>query len=144
MRKYRIDYELRGDVGIEPNTFYAVLEDNDPTTIADIVRDFYTDIDHEDVVSFSIMTIPTKADGLSTQLSFFDEKPYADGGLVAPEQIGLASAASGQIGLASGQIGGPAADYVDFKTDPKLEEAIRMIDNDIWQSMIKDGIRGNK
>ena len=91
MRKYRIDYELRGDVGIEPNTFYAVLEDNDPTTIADIVRDFYTDIDHEDIVSFSIMTIPTNTDGLSTQLSFFDEKPYADGGLVAPEKTGLAS-----------------------------------------------------
>jgi hypothetical protein len=83
MRKYRIDYELRGDIGIEANTFYAVLEDNDPTTIADIVRDFYTDIDHEDIVSFSIMTIPMKADGMSTQLSMFDEKPHADGDPVA-------------------------------------------------------------
>lgn len=78
MKKYRIDYELRGDINIEANTFYAVLEDNDPTTIADIVRDFYADIDHEDIVSFSIMTIPTNTDDMSTQLSFFDEKPDSD------------------------------------------------------------------
>jgi hypothetical protein len=97
MRKYRIDYELRCDFGTEPNTFYAVLEDNDPTTIADIVRDFYTDIDYKDVVSFSIMTIPMKADGMSTQLSFFDEEPHAEGGLIAPEKTGFTS---GQIGEA--------------------------------------------
>ena len=77
---------------------------------------------------------PVDYDGILGQMSMFDEKPYADGGLVAPEKTGLAS----------GQTGIPAADYVNFKTDPKLEEAVRMIDNDIWQSMIKDAIRGNK
>ena len=139
MRKYRIDYELRGDVGIEPNTFYAVLEDNDPTTIADIVRDFYTDIDHEDIVSFSIITIPTNTDGLSTQLSFFDEKPYADGGLVAPEKTGLAS----------GQTGGPAADYVEPKRNGLTREEIEHahnIYNRTIEMLAKNGVeyRGNK
>lgn len=126
MRKYRIDYELRGDVGIKPNTFYAVLEDNDPTTIADIVRDFYTDIDHEDVVSFSILTIPTNADGMSTQLSMFDEKPYADGGLVAPEQTGLASGqtgASAAINVESINYGGADLQKIAESINKVLETA---------------------
>jgi hypothetical protein len=36
------------------------------------------------------MTIPTNTDDTSTQLSFFDEKPDVDGGLVASKKTGLA------------------------------------------------------
>ena len=57
---------------------------------------------------------------LPGQMSMFDGKPYADGGLVAPEQTGLASTASGQIGLASGQTGASAADYVGLLNDTNM------------------------
>ena len=57
---------------------------------------------------------------------------YAHGGLVAPEITGLTSLRPDAT----------AATCVNINSDPKLEDAIRSIENSIWQSMIKDGIRG--
>lgn len=95
------------------------------------------------------MFSPINYDGILGQMSMFDEKPYADGGLVAPDKTGLAS----------GQIGVPAADYGglindanmscniggwSISTDCKFDNAIKSIENSIWQAMIKDEIRGIK
>lgn len=53
---------------------------------------------------------PVNYDGILGQMSMFDGKPYAEGGLVAP----------GQIGLASGQNGVPAADCVGLLNDTNM------------------------
>ena len=72
------------------------------------------------------------------QLSIDD---YADGGLVDPSVT--ASALAGNAIMTGLDIAAPAAaNNVSINTDYKLEDAIKSIENSIWQSMIKDGIRG--
>ena len=72
------------------------------------------------------------------QLSIDD---YADGGLVDPSVT--ASALAGNAIMTGLDIAEPAAAVnVNINTDYKLEDAIKSIENSIWQSMIKDGIRG--
>lgn len=72
------------------------------------------------------------------QLSIDD---YADGGLVDPSVT--ASALVGNAIMTGLDIAEPAAAVnVNINTDYKLEDAIKSIENSIWQSMIKDGIRG--
>ena len=72
------------------------------------------------------------------QLSIDD---YADGGLVDPSVT--ASAMAGNAIMTGLDIAEPAAaNNVSINTDYKLEDAIKSIENSIWQSMIKDGIRG--
>ena len=73
----------------------------------------------------------------SDQLSIDD---YADGGLVTPDFN--AAAMSGNAIMTGLDIAAPAAANVSVNTDYKLEDAIKSIENSIWQSMIKDGIRG--
>ena len=74
----------------------------------------------------------------SDQLSIDD---YADGGLVDPSVT--ASALAGNAIMTGLDIAEPAAaNNVSINTDYKLEDAIKSIENSIWQSMIKDGIRG--
>ena len=75
----------------------------------------------------------------SDQLSIDD---YADGGLVDPSVT--ASALAGNAIMTGLDIAEPAAANVSINTDYKLEDAIKSIENSIWQSMIKDGIRGIK
>ena len=76
----------------------------------------------------------------SDQLSIDD---YADGGLVDPSVT--ASALAGNAIMTGLDIAEPAAAVnVSINTDYKLEDAIKSIENSIWQSMIKDGIRGIK
>ena len=76
----------------------------------------------------------------SDQLSIDD---YADGGLVDPSVT--ASAMTGNAIMTGLDIAEPAAaNNVNINTDYKLEDAIKSIENSIWQSMIKDGIRGIK
>ena len=130
MKRFRIDYEERTETGITSETIIREVENGEEITGTEIVAEFFTEHTGE-ILSMTFLTEWIEADN-EEQMSMFDEKPYADGGLVAPEKTGLAS----------GQTWVPVADYVDFKADPKLEEAVRMIDNNIWQSMIKDGIRG--
>ena len=85
------------------------------------------------------MFSPVDYDGILGQMSMFDEKPYADGGLVAPEKTGLAS----------GQTGVPAADYVEPKrnglTREEIEHAHNMYNRAI-EMLAKNGVeyRGNK
>ena len=72
------------------------------------------------------------------QLSIDD---YADGGLVDPSVT--ASALASNAIMTGLDIAEPAAAAnVSINTDYKLEDAIKSIENSIWQSMIKDGIRG--
>ena len=74
----------------------------------------------------------------SDQLSIDD---YADGGLVDPSVT--ASALAGNAIMTGLDIAAPAAAVnVNINTDYKLEDAIKSIENSIWQSMIKDEIRG--
>ena len=74
----------------------------------------------------------------SDQLSIDD---YTDGGLVDPSVT--ASAMAGNAIMTGLDIAEPAAAVnVNINTDYKLEDAIKSIENSIWQSMIKDGIRG--
>lgn len=76
----------------------------------------------------------------SDQLTIDD---YADGGLVDPSVT--ASALAGNAIMTGLDIAEPAAAInVNINTDYKLEDAVRSIENSIWQSMIKDGIRGIK
>ena len=89
------------------------------------------------------MFSPVDYDGILGQMSFFDyskqSNRYADGGLVAPEKTGLAS----------GQTGGPAADYVEPKrnglTREEIEHAHNMYNRAI-EMLAKNGVeyRGNK
>ena len=66
---------------------------------------------------------------------------FADGGLVDPSVT--ASAMTGEIGASPcTDFCGAAANNVSINTDYKLEDAIKSIENSMWQSMIKDGIRG--
>ena len=66
---------------------------------------------------------------------------YADGGLVDPSVT--ASALAGNAIMTGLDIAEPAAaNNVNINTDYKLADAIRSIENSMWQSMIKDGIRG--
>ena len=74
----------------------------------------------------------------SDQLTIDD---YADGGLVAPDFNAAMSSNAIMTGL---DIAEPMAANVSINTDYKLEDAIKSIENSIWQSMIKDGIRGIK
>ena len=79
--------------------------------------------------------------GLRAKSGIMDD--YADGGLVDPSVT--ASAMSGSAIMTGLDIAGPAAaNNVNINTDYKLEDAIKSIENSIWQSMIKDGIRGIK
>ena len=74
----------------------------------------------------------------SDQLSIDD---YADGGLVTPDFN--AAAMSGNAIMTGLDIAEPAAAVnVSINTDYKLEDAIKSIENSLWQSIIKDGIRG--
>ena len=85
---------------------------------------------------------PVNYDGILGQMSMFDyskqSNRYAEGGLVAPEQTGLAS----------GQNGVPAADYVNIDTltsinlesHPNLEQ----LQQSIWKAVRADAIRGIK
>lgn len=76
----------------------------------------------------------------SDQLTIDD---YADGGLVDPSVT--ASAMSGNAIMTGLDIAEPAAaNNVSINTDYKLKDAIRSIENSIWQSIVKDGIRGIK
>ena len=75
----------------------------------------------------------------SNQLTIDD---YADGGLVDPSVT--ASAMAGNAIMTGLDIAKPAAANVSINTDYKLEDAIKSIENSIWQSIIKDGIRGIK
>ena len=79
------------------------------------------------------MFSPVNYDGILGQMSMFDEKPYAEGGLVAPEKTGLAS----------GQNGGPAADYVEPKrnglTHEEIEHAHNMYNRAI-EMLAKNGV----
>lgn len=76
----------------------------------------------------------------SDQLTIDD---YADGGLVDPTVT--ASAMSGNaIMTGLGIVEPVAANNVSINTDYKLKDAIRSIENSIWQSIVKDGIRGIK
>ena len=76
---------------------------------------------------------PVDYDGILGQMTMFDEKPYADGGLVAPEKTGLAS----------GQTGVPAADYVEPKlnglTREEIEHAHNMYNRTI-EMLAKNGV----
>ena len=66
---------------------------------------------------------------------------FADGGLVDPSMT--ASVMAGEIGAnLRADFDRAAADNVSINTDYKLEDAIKSIENSMWQSMIKDGIRG--
>lgn len=79
--------------------------------------------------------------GLRAKSGIMDD--YADGGLVDPSVT--ASAMAGNAIMTGLDIAEPAAaNNVNINTDYKLEDAIRSIENSIWQSMIKDGIRGIK
>ena len=67
------------------------------------------------------------------QLSMFDGmQSYAQGGLVSPDATGLNSLRPDAA----------AAMNVNINSDPKLEEAVRSIDNEVWKSLVKDYIRG--
>ena len=80
---------------------------------------------------------------LPRQMSIFDKKPYADGGLVDPSVT--ASAMSGNAIMTGLDIAEPAAaNNVSINTDYKLEDAIRSIENSIWKSIVSNEIRGNK
>ena len=75
------------------------------------------------------------------QISMFDGSPYNTGGLVDPSVT--ASALAGNAIMTGLDIAEPAAAVnVNINTDYKLEDAIKSIENSMWQSMIKDGIRG--
>ena len=66
---------------------------------------------------------------------------YANGGLITPEFN--AAVMSGNVIMTGLDIAEPTvANNVSINTDYKLEDAIKSIENSIWQSMIKDGIRG--
>ena len=45
-------------------------------------------------------------------------------------------------GLTSLRPDAAAAMNVNINSDPKLEEAVRSIDNEVWKSLVKDYIRG--
>ena len=76
--------------------------------------------------------------GLRAKSGIIDD--YADGGLVDPSVT--TSAMAGNAIMTGLDIAEPAAANVSINTDYKLEDAIKSIENSIWQSMIKDGIRG--
>lgn len=79
--------------------------------------------------------------GLRAESGIMDD--YADGGLVDPSV--MASAMAGNAIMTGLDIAEPAAaNNVNINTDYKLADAIRSIENSMWQSMIKDGIRGIK
>ena len=68
---------------------------------------------------------------------------FADGGLVDPSMT--ASAMAGEIvANLRADFDKAAANNVSINTDYKLEDAIRSIENSMWQSIVKDGIRGIK
>ena len=76
--------------------------------------------------------------GLRAKSGIMDD--YADGGLVDPSVT--ASALAGNAIMTGLDIAEPVAvNNVSINTDYKLEDAIKSIENSIWQSMIKDGIR---
>lgn len=66
---------------------------------------------------------------------------YTDGGLVTPDFN--AATMSGNVIMTGLDIAEPAAaNNVSINTDYKLEDAIKSVENSLWQSIIKDGIRG--
>ena len=77
--------------------------------------------------------------GLRAESGIMDD--YADGGLVDPS-VTASAMAGNAIMTGLGNVEQAAANNVSINTDYKLEDAIRSIENSIWQSMIKDGIRG--
>lgn len=79
--------------------------------------------------------------GLRAKSGIMDD--YADGGLIDPSVT--ASAMSGNAIMTDlGIINPIATDNVSINTDYKMEDAIKSIENSIWQSIICNEIRGVK